>query len=1056
MSRRISVEAPPKDNLTSLYHTCARRGGESCRIAHVILQKDTEQINQAATPTAEPTATPTVEPTAALSENAAAVQAMVNALPGVDALEAMDAESMANAYAQTDAAYEAYLALSAEEQALITGAQVFEPLFAAFNAQMMTLEETEYSVNIPSTQGGTVTADSTSVSAGATVTLTVSPETGYGLYSLTITDASGTIASTPGEGNTYTFTMPQSDVTINATFERVFEIQLYPKTYEFGNKILTATISGTDYTLTNKDKTSCMLPSGTYTITYNDPGAQYCEKIPDITLTVKDGAIEESSAVQKNKNYGYYTIKPEITRKTYTITGVDKLGGKVHCASTKALSDASLQWTAQFVDKVFLKVTTDKGFSLKEISATDSNGNSIKITPVKDNATSELRYYTVAMPADNVTISATFEVNASEETEAEFRVVGVEGNTSLSKAAPGTNFQQWIKDNSDNPTTNCLWRVTYDGRTTVVDENTVIANGAKYTLVFELVRGDILKIYAPCNSGEIDIEYNSIRVVTDDAQLTVTHIVDGESCTAIFTEGNTTGFDVNFRDYLTICDKYNSKQVWYSSGKKISFDSTLTLNQTEYTFYYPLTTGNMGALRFAVPSTCAGKWNENGNTFNGGAKAGQVVTLNFSVKPDSVTLETASGASVTLNKVSDTVYTFTMPADAVTINAQAAGNYKISIGETTNGSVDVAQSAFAGDTVTLTVSPNAAYVLDTLTLIDASGEPINPTEVDKNTYTFTMPLSDVTIAVAFEQALRIQIYPQYSDIGDVLVKATISSNGYKQKITNKNKTSCILPSGTYTITYEDMDSKYCDAIPDGTLTVNEDGTIQESDTVQQGTDEEGRYYIIKPNITLKGHTVTGADPLGGKVYSKVGSSSAAVKRVAYEGDRVYLEIVADEGFSLNEDSISVTDSSGKPVTVELDGSNRRWFTMPASNVTITATFALTNIAPSYVITIPSTVSLNTASKMTITVSDVENMGDGEQISVQADSANGEQNSLASGKGWLVSGEQHIAYTFDAFLDFDQSGAKELELTIGDGETDGKPAGTYTDTLQFSVSLTTGE
>ncbi len=52
--------------------------------------------------------------------------------------------------------------------------------------------------------------------------------------------------------------------------------------------------------------------------------------------------------------------------------------------------------------------------------------------------------------------------------------------------------------------------------------------------------------------------------------------------------------------------------------------------------------------------------------------------------------------------------------------------------------------AFAGDTVTLTVEPDTGYVLETLTVTDANGDPV---EVTDNT--FVMPASNVTVTATF-------------------------------------------------------------------------------------------------------------------------------------------------------------------------------------------------------------------------------------------------------------------------------------------------------------------
>ena len=70
-----------------------------------------------------------------------AVQDMVDALPGVDALSGMNEDELNAAYMAVQAAYDAYEGLTAEEQAQITGADCFEELFGWFNEQIAPLDD---------------------------------------------------------------------------------------------------------------------------------------------------------------------------------------------------------------------------------------------------------------------------------------------------------------------------------------------------------------------------------------------------------------------------------------------------------------------------------------------------------------------------------------------------------------------------------------------------------------------------------------------------------------------------------------------------------------------------------------------------------------------------------------------------------------------------------------------------------------------------------------------------------------------------------------------------
>ena len=76
-----------------------------------------------------------------------------------------------------------------------------------------------YKITIGAMENGTVTANPTAAKAGATVTLTATPDEGYALSTLTVTDRFGdAVRVTEQADGTYTFTMPNGQVTVTATF----------------------------------------------------------------------------------------------------------------------------------------------------------------------------------------------------------------------------------------------------------------------------------------------------------------------------------------------------------------------------------------------------------------------------------------------------------------------------------------------------------------------------------------------------------------------------------------------------------------------------------------------------------------------------------------------------------------------------------------------------------------------------------------------------------------------------------------------------------------------
>lgn len=77
----------------------------------------------------------------------------------------------------------------------------------------------DYTVSVENSKHGTVTVSPKRADKGDTVTITVKPDNGYELDELTVTDKDGdTVKLQNKGGNKYTFTMPGSKVTVEATF----------------------------------------------------------------------------------------------------------------------------------------------------------------------------------------------------------------------------------------------------------------------------------------------------------------------------------------------------------------------------------------------------------------------------------------------------------------------------------------------------------------------------------------------------------------------------------------------------------------------------------------------------------------------------------------------------------------------------------------------------------------------------------------------------------------------------------------------------------------------
>ena len=77
-----------------------------------------------------------------------------------------------------------------------------------------------YAVTVAKTEGGSVTLDKADqyANAGETITFTVTPDKGYSIDKVTVTQGSKAIDVTDNSDSTYSFTMPKGPVTITVTF----------------------------------------------------------------------------------------------------------------------------------------------------------------------------------------------------------------------------------------------------------------------------------------------------------------------------------------------------------------------------------------------------------------------------------------------------------------------------------------------------------------------------------------------------------------------------------------------------------------------------------------------------------------------------------------------------------------------------------------------------------------------------------------------------------------------------------------------------------------------
>jgi hypothetical protein len=226
---------------------------------------------------------------------------------------------------------------------------------------------------------GSVTPDKTSAAEGEAVSLTVTPDEGYQLETLTVTDASGD----PVELNGTSFLMPASNVTVTASF-----VLIPPPTYTV---TVDANIANGSVTA---DKATA-LEGETVNLTVT-PAPGY--ELGTLTVTAADGSPVELNGTSFLMPAANVTVTASFVPVYYAITLVG--GGE-------GVTITSNKQTAMEGENVDVNTVTDQDHSFVSITVTDEQGHEIETTKRPDGANK----YRFVMPASNVTVTVVTKYN---------------------------------------------------------------------------------------------------------------------------------------------------------------------------------------------------------------------------------------------------------------------------------------------------------------------------------------------------------------------------------------------------------------------------------------------------------------------------------------------------------------------------------------------------------------------------------------------------------------------------------------------------------------------
>ena len=156
---------------------------------------------------------------------------------------------------------------------------------------------------------------------------------------------------------------------------------------------------------------------------------------------------------------------------------------------------------------------------------------------------------------------------------------------------------------------------------------------------------------------------------------------------------------------------------------------------------------------------------------------------------------TINGRMIEIKGEDSYAYDYVAPSGG----SSSSNRYTVSIAsDIDNGSISVSPSrAERGDTVTITVTPDAGYELDTLTVKDASGNAINLTRKSDTTYTFEMPSGRVTVDATFAATSTTPSNP-FTDVASNAYYADAVLWAVENDVTNGTSATTFSPNASCT------------------------------------------------------------------------------------------------------------------------------------------------------------------------------------------------------------------------------------------------------------------
>lgn len=675
-----------------------------------------------------------------------------------------------------------------------------------------------YNVTVADATGGSVTASPSRTQENATVTLTITPLSGYQLSSITAKKGSTNVALS-GTGNTRTFTMPAGDVTVTPVFSKIdytltknstsngsFKLTNASGTEitkaQIGDTVKVVPTANTGYTVntvkhgtTSSPSTSITASSGTYSFTMGAANEYVAVTFKEVTGTAVAKAYTSGSAsstggtvkvgsgtagASANATVGITTSATVVAaeKTNYSFTGWEKSGTNASHIKLYTDSACTTEYTSGATKTIYVKTDGSSGITTSnaEVRAlfvpTDYTGLTVGAQYTENNST----YTDFATTPSGVTIGANHGTY----------------QTGVAVTAPATDpegyqFYQWYsangtfanasnKDTTFKPNATGAKAIARYKKvftiTSSVDSSGTGA-GTVSTSVDTVVAGGSYTITATAANGSA---IESVKVNGTAKTATASQTISGVSADQ--------DVKVKFKSNVYVRGGSTIGTNWTTGDAMTS-----NADGTEFTKTYENVAGSSSGTQYQFKLYVNGYNNDGTATINitGGTSTGTCTHQSSGDQNYVLTLKKAANVTIKSNgtKITEikvvpanaTKYAVTFKkADNVTITGQYEGT------NFSTASADAVVQVYSGDEISFTVTPASGKYISTLT---TSAGTLSPAFAAGDTYTgkLTNVTSARTVTPTAASKLNVVAKTNKSARGTVTVNKSTAAPGESITIT---------------------------------------------------------------------------------------------------------------------------------------------------------------------------------------------------------------------------------------------------------------------------------